>query len=692
MLVNSKLPQPKADVVLFRGGLDTETPRWSIDPGLLRESQNVEIGINEGYITNAGRYERYDGQPAPSAAIYAILEVTISGEFSVGDTITQLVSGATGYVVAVVTSETPNYLVITKITGTFDATNDLQVSASTEGTASSLAQTGGASTPLLDAQYTNLAADVYRGDIAAVPGSGNVLGVILYNDVVYAFRDNAGGTATDIYKSSASGWTQVTLGLEIAFTSGGTTEIAEGDQVDGLISGASADVDRVVLTSGTWAAGTAAGYLVLSNQSGTFQAEGLEVSGSGDLATIAGDSSQITLSPGGRYEFDIANFGGQTGTNRIYGCDGENFGFEFDGSIYVPIRTGITTDTPTHVVVHKNHLFFSFAGSAQHSGIGTPYIWSAVFGAAELATGDTITGFQKEPGSEGNATLGIYNRNRVNMLYGTSSSDWNLVTYREEVGAYAYSVQQFGATFFLDDRGITNLQTSQAFGNFSHATLSKNIQSLINTKKTLISASCISREKSQYRLFFSDNTAMFITTSRNGILGITPLTLDTDVTCITSREDTTGNEKIYFGSSDGFVYQMDKGTSFDGAAIEWYMFFHFNFNKALRVIKKYLDITFEVQGEGYGLFNFTSEIDYASTYKPQPTTQSQQLTFSDVVWDEGSWDTGNWDGATLTPSVFKLSGSGENISIIIRGNSDYEAPLRFNAYHLHYLPRRRKRN
>jgi hypothetical protein len=137
---------------------------------------------------------------------------------------------------------------------------------------------------------------------------------------------------------------------------------------------------------------------------------------------------------------------------------------------------------------------------------------------------------------------------------------------------------------------------------------------------------------------------------------------------------------------------MDKGTSFDGDAIEWYMLLHFNFLGSIRLLKNFVDIAFESQGEGYASFSFLSELDYASNLKQQPPLQNQQLTFSDVQWDIGNWDVGNWDGATLTPSVFKLNGSGENFSIILRGSSDYDSPLRFNAAHVHFILRRRIRN
>ena len=71
--------------------------------------------------------------------------------------------------------------------------------------------------------------------------------------------------------------------------------------------------------------------------------------------------------------------------------NGSGLAFEFDGTYLVPIRTGMTTDTPSHIAAHRNYLFLSFRGSLQMSGIGDPYAWSPVLGASEIAMGDTIT-------------------------------------------------------------------------------------------------------------------------------------------------------------------------------------------------------------------------------------------------------------------------------------------------------------
>ena len=78
----------------------------------------------------------------------------------------------------------------------------------------------------------------------------------------------------------------------LRYTSGGTTAIVAGNTVTGDVGGATAKVKRVVLDSGTWAAGTAAGVLVLDKDTivGTFEAENLDVGTSANLAAITADA------------------------------------------------------------------------------------------------------------------------------------------------------------------------------------------------------------------------------------------------------------------------------------------------------------------------------------------------------------------------------------------------------------------
>ena len=682
----ARMPTPQMEFVPFSGGLDLVSTAIQAEPNRCRLSQNWEIDINNGYQPIKG-YERYDGRDSPSSATYAIITITLTGTISVGDTITGVTSSATGVVISRPTGQ----VVITKLSGSFQNGETLNVGGVGQATTTSAATTNSATTSLLHAQYLNLAADEYRSDITTVTGSNDIIGLCHLNDVIYAFRPNAGNTAVDLYKSSSSGWVNVALGRELSFTSGGATEITEGQTITGATSAATAVVTRVVVESGTWGAGTAAGRFIFASQTGTFQAENIDVGASANLATIAGDSAAITLSTGGRFETENYSFGGATDRERIYGCDGVNRGFEFDGTVFVPIATGMTSDTPEHVTIHRNHLFFSFGGSVQHSSIADPYQWSVVTGAAELAIGAPVVGFERESGVDGSGALGIYSDNIIHMLYGSSSSDWSLMPFRQDAGAKAYSIQKLAQTLVLDDIGITSLSTTQAFGNFKHSALSSLVQDWVVQRRNKVKDSCVVRDKNQYRVFFSDKYALYCTFDGNKLMGMMPILLSHVVTCMIAFEASDGTERIFFGSDNGYVYQLDKGTSFDGDAIDTFMFLHFAHFGSPRVDKRFLDCTLEASGSGYAELNISYEIGYNETKIAQPGSQNKTTEFSSVFWDSFVWDSFIWDGSTLTVTECEMEGEGENVSLVIQSSSDYFSPVRLSGALYRYLPRRQLR-
>lgn len=666
----------------FDGGLDQVSPPITISPGVAKNSRNYERGISGGYTRVKG-YERFDGHSRPSDAVYHSLAITLTGSAAVGNTITGVTSGATAVIVAIVSGT----WYITKVVGVFQA-ETINISGSPVATAAGASTPGGATTLALNATYLNLSADQYRSDISAVPGSGSVLGVWQYNSSVYAFRNNAGGTAAVMHKATTAGWTAVSLGRELSFTSGGTTAIAIGNTITGAISGATAVITAVVLTSGSWAAGTAAGKFVFASQTGTFQAENLDVGATLNLATIAGDSTAITLTASGRYEFVNNNFGGASGTTKMYGCSGVHRAFEFDGTTFVPIDTGMTTDTPEHIAAFKKHLFLSFDGSVQHSGIGTPYVFTVVTGAAELAVGDQCTGFVVHTGGTTVGAMTIYTRNKTFVLYGNSSADWNLIEYNPDAGALEWTSQFIGQGIVLDDRGITLMATSQNFGNFASSTVSSKVNSYLQDLRDTAIASCVVREKNQYRLFFSGGDALHITFNGNKVAALMPVSLTNPVTCICSQENGSGVEAIYFGSTDGMVYQAEKGTSFDGNAIDHNIELAYYHLGSPRKLKHFHKAVIEVSGSNYCGFTFGYSLAYGSTDVPQPGNSSQTSNLAQTAWDGFTWDSFFWDGQTLIPSEIDLDGDAENISLVFSGSSDEYDSFTLNGAVISYSWRR----
>lgn len=667
----------------FRGGLDQTSPTISMPPGRLRSSSNVEVGTNGAYQVTAG-YECFDGRSKPSDATYSIIEATITGSYATGDTLTGATSGATSVIIAA----TSTYFVVTKVVGTYQSGENLEISAVVVAVSTSADQQGAASTSALNATYKNLAADQYRADIAAVPGSGSVLGVWKYASSVYAVRNNAGGTAAVLHKQSTSGWTAVDLGRELAFTSGGTTEIVAGNTITGATSGATAVIGTVVLTSGTWGAGDAAGYFYFASQTGTFQAENLDVGASLNLATIAGNSSAVSLTASGRYEFTNVNFGGGSGTTKMYGASGVHKAFQFDGTNFAFITTGMTSDTPSHVCEHKNHLFLAFGSSVQHSGTGDPLTWTVVTGATEIGVGDDLTNFIKVPGDSSGGALVLQARNRTKVLYGNDSADWNLVDFNPDAGGLEWTGQWLGQGVYLDDLGLTTLSASQRFGNFDEADIADQVRPYLNDLRTSAIASCVVRSKSQYRVFFSGGGALYVTFKAGKPSGLMPVTLTDPVTCVCSLEASSGEEEVFFGSTDGFVYQMERGTSHDGDALSWsaeLAYHHFGGPRQLKTFRK---AVVEVSGSGYAVFNVGYSLGYGTTDLPQDASASVTTNLSATQWDSFTWDQFFWDGRTLIPGEVDLDGTAENISLAFSGSSDEYESITLNGAIVDFTQRR----
>jgi hypothetical protein len=457
-----------------------------------------------------------------------------------------------------------------------------------------------------------------------------------------------------------------------------------------------ATVKRVVLESGTWASSTAAGRFVIDTPVGGsthFIAAAATIDAT--TMTLAGAESAITLPAGGTYVFDIGNFYGQSATRRIYGANGVGYCFEFDGTVLTPIHTGFSPDTPAMLVIHREHLMIGIGSSLGISGLGTPYNWTALADAAEIAVGDTLTDLKVQPGAQETPTLLVTTAKGLFMLYGTSSlgsNPWSLVTYNAGVGARSHSLQNMSRTYMVNDRGVMDLYTADSFGNFLQATLTSRLQDFMTAKRSLLAASLLNMDRSQYRLFFSDGTGLYVTIVNGKLHGSMPITFPTPVACAWAGEDASGDPVSYIGCTNGMVYQLDKGSSFDGDAIVSYLVLAWDAVKSPRVLKRYRRASLEIQGQYYAEFSFGYTLGYGTTTLEQATPKTYSTNFSGTPnWDTFVWDEFNWDGATLSPSEVEMRGTAENYQLVIRAETDYLYPFTINSTIVHYSDRRRVR-
>lgn len=657
------------------GGLDLTTIPAMVKPGRALSSVNFEPDNNGGYTKMRG-IERFDGRPRPSNASYYVVECNITGTVAVGNTITGATSAATAKVIATVSA---SQFIVTKVVGTF-VSETFSIGGSPQGTLTAVLDDSEPD-PQLHATYKNLAADEYRADISAVPGSGAIRGVAYYQGNMYAFRDNVGATACIMYKATTSGWTPIAFGKELQFD-GAVGQISEGQTVTGLTSGATGVVKRALLRTGTWTV-SGVGTLVFDTITGTFQDnEAIQVGGVTKV-TANGTQSTISLLPGGKFQAEIINFFGTAGTERLYCTDGVNLLGEFDGTRWVPIRTGASPDTPKFVKEHRKHLVVAIAGSILTSGTGAPYSWTVLTGAAELATGQTITGLSPEVGDGVSGALLVLTDEKAFVLYGTSTADFALVLHSPNSGGKAHTVQNLGYSHFLNNRGVTQLMASQAFGNFQLNVLTNAIQPLIDEKRNKAISSCVVRNANQYWIFFDDGTGiiMQVRQSSNAAAPTAGAFMPFDygesfvMNVVDSFVDTNGIDRVIAGATNGYVYELNRGTTIDGDALPFHIMLHFNHSGSLRVRKNYLRTILQVDAQGYGEMKVGYDLGFGKRGISQSDLQGKSVPGGGGFWNSFTWGSFVWGVPFVDEIKIHTPGNGDSIAILVSGSSEITEPF-----------------
>lgn len=659
------------DSAVVGGGMDLVVSPMFAKPGTARLAYNYEFSINGGVDRIRG-IEPFDGRPAPSDAAYVYLQCTaaITG-IAVGDTVTGATSAATGKAIYV----SGAYLAMTRVTGTF-AVEGLQVAAVTVATVSTL-------TPSVDGFLDNtlakLAADEYQADITKVPGEGPGRGFKILNDVVYAWRDNVGQTAMVIYKSTGSGWSAVAMFHQVSFTLG-TAAYAEGSTL--TQGGNSATVKRVVLESGTWAGGTAAGRLIITAPApGVFSAG---AAAGGGACTLSGASALITLAPGGSLEADCYTFTAQQADKRMYGCDGVNPEFEFDGTVYVPLNTGMGSIRATTVRCHKNYVFFGYRGSLQNSAIGNPYVWSAVFGASELGTGDEITNLVSVGGATDASALMVLCKNALFVLYGDSTLNWNMVPLSRVSGAMKRSAQDIGGIYALDTPGVVNYPATRSFGNFAWDTVSMAIQPIARNQSSACSVFVSGLFK--YRIFFTDGTAISGLPVGQGKMQWSVIDYGKTI-LFAEHAEIAGAARTFYMDDEGWVYEADKGRSFAGEPITYAVKLLPLNQRSPMVEKTFRQLQLEVTAESACTLYTAGEFGGESVDGSTEQTTTEQYG-AGGLYDLTNYDASYWDAAATSRKTMPMEGSGTNVSLTIQGSSADELTHTIYAVTVLYTPRK----
>ena len=280
-----------------------------------------------------------------------------------------------------------------------------------------------------------------------------------------------------------------------------------------------------------------------------------------------------------RYQWDTANFYGHTSMLSSYGATGASPAFWVNARGYGNILTGVEEelDTPKYVSFYAGRLALAYErGSVFFSVVGNPFSFRGEDGAAEIATGDRITGLLEMPGD----TLAVFGSRTIRKVVG--GVDLQLGTISGSSGAFDYSALLVGQdAVYAGVNGISTLQQTAAYGDFAGQRLTDRASNYLRPRLVTgaysleqggVAMAYVVRTKNQYRLVLNTGETVILTISQEGpkiMLGNWGLVGETKVPYAWSSEVAdNGRERIHVAwarrEGRNQAYELEAGWGFDG--------------------------------------------------------------------------------------------------------------------------------
>jgi hypothetical protein len=279
----------------------------------------------------------------------------------------------------------------------------------------------------------------------------------------------------------------------------------------------------------------------------------------------------------------------------------------------------------------------------------------------------------------------VFGRNTVNLLTGDGPTTYAMKKNTFQTGAMPFGIQEIdGQVMFVDPRGMFNLQAVQQYGDFQADSLSEGVQALFVLEAKTLQASVLSRKKKHIRLFFADKTSLSLSLLKTQN-GMAPAWMRAQYahqfTC-TAMGEIADDEVIFAGSDTGMVYQIDRGTSFDGEPITSLLntpFYHYG----SPLIKKwYRRIELEMNATLPFVLQLKADFNYGSS----DTTQVDALSIPNTggYWDQSLWENFFWDAPYTGTPVVNLKGTGRNMALALAHTDDIDPSFIVQSVNINY--------
>jgi hypothetical protein len=431
------------------------------------------------------------------------------------------------------------------------------------------------------------------------------------------------------------------------------------------------------------------------------------VAGSGDNYTAFTGRSELARTSQGQISFSLFE-----GPDYDYGlliiCDGANepyyFRMEGTGSninsrTYFSGEITVTgTKFATHGEIHDKHLVVAGVednlSTVYYSTLLDPTTFNGT-GSGSITLSDQIVGLKSFRNE-----LFIFCENSIFKLQDINGTPV-VIPVAKNIGCLSgYSIQEIGGDLlFLAPDGLRTVAGTARIGDVELGTVSKSIQPLLtdlaNNINSYIISSVVIREKSQYRLFYTDTSVSG--NQQRGIIGtLRPNgfewgeTRGIEVTEIGSAFNQNGVEKYYHGSTAGYVYNHDTGNNFDGSSIlARYATPNYDYGD-LGTLKTLHFVKVSASAEGVVEPDVQVRFDYGNTDTPQPPNPFDLGTINPpAIFGDGIFGTTVFGGGNNPLIRVPLQGSGHsnNFTFI---SDDTKPPYTINGLYVDFIPSGRR--
>ena len=466
------------------------------------------------------------------------------------------------------------------------------------------------------------------------------------------------------------------------------------------ILGVTPYADGVVVTAGT--------NIYFSQDGITWlQINKLSATGGDNYTTFTGKTATARTGQG---QCQFVTFEGATfDYGELIIADGANklFSFRMEGTGALNTRTFFTKEITVdgsngvkYIAIHDHHLI----ASGVENNLNTVYY--SVYNNPDDFTGagaGSVTISDQVQGIKGFRTdLIVFAENSIHKLININdSANIRIDPITESIGCLSgYSIQEIGGDLiFLAPDGLRTVAGTARIGDVELGTVSKAIQPLITDLTEAINSYIISsivlREKSQYRLFYTDTTKN--NSEQRGIIGtLRPdgfqwsETRGIESTEIGSGFNENGIEEYYHGDTNGYVYVHDSGNDFDGSNIlARYATPDYDYGD-LGTLKTLHYMRVSASAEGVVEPDVQVRFEYGNTNIPQPPELFDLGTIDPPsLFGDALFGTNVFGGAENPMIRVALQGSGtsNNFTFI---SEDNKAPYTINGLYVDFIPSGRR--